>query len=231
MEKENFYGDQLYIETKALKIPEYYIKTIRDEKRKAIKQSLLEFGVKQPLVVNENPIRKNIIISGVLLLQIALEIGIAELPVYYVDLEIDSEKKLSVMLDQKGTDALSSHEIVDLIGSLSYENFFGIELKRISLDHHLQSPELQSENYEEIKKKSIKQLLIRLSDEDKLRYDSITKEINAKTNSETLTKLMEIYENTTKSTTKPTNKISLEEIQTKLRNARSIRETHYSRTN
>jgi DNA modification methylase len=66
-----------------------------------IKRSLEEFGFVQPLVVNKATGREGIIIGGHQRFQAAKEIGMKEVPVYYVDIpEEEKEKELNIRLNR-----------------------------------------------------------------------------------------------------------------------------------
>src|SRR5690554_6931180 len=120
MYNTSIYGNQQHVATSRLKIPEYYSKWELRGKKETIRNSIKEYGIKSPLVVNENPKRANTIVHGVTVFCIAEELGIEEVPVMYVDLDLEEEKRLRVLLDQKGSLELTSDEIINLIGQLDY---------------------------------------------------------------------------------------------------------------
>ncbi|RZJ79776.1 MAG: hypothetical protein EOO47_09730 [Flavobacterium sp.] len=127
MTKTTLYNGQQYLATKLLKEPIGYTKHEIDGAYSVIRKSIIDKGVKSPIILNENPERKNVIIHGVQIYRIAKELGISELPVWYHDCSIEEELELRVLLDKKATAELSPSEVVDLIGNLSYEKFFEIE--------------------------------------------------------------------------------------------------------
>lgn len=77
--------------------PRYWSPKARDE----IIASIKRFGFVQPLVVNSAKNRKNIVIGGNFKLNIAKELGIETVPVYYVDIpDIAKEKELNLRLNK-----------------------------------------------------------------------------------------------------------------------------------
>tara|TARA_R100001244_G_scaffold46303_1_gene41441 strand:+ start:79 stop:678 length:600 start_codon:yes stop_codon:yes gene_type:complete len=67
-----------------------------------LKDGIEEFGLVQPLVVNENPERKNIIIGGHQRLKIWEENGNKEVDCSIVNLPLEKEKKLNIKLNKNG---------------------------------------------------------------------------------------------------------------------------------
>lgn len=192
MAKELNYSGQSYTQTSRLRIPEYQPKWESGSKKDTIRKSIQRFGIKSPLIVNGNPQRANIIVHGVLVFRIAQELGIEEVPVMYVDLDLEEEKQLRVLLDQKGTLALTPDEIIELIGQLDYEAFFG-EAISDTLTTHIAKAEKQVAANPPRPKKAIKQLLIRLSAEDNETFKSVMKEMGVATSSDAIKALMEIF--------------------------------------
>mgnify|MGYP003674397703 FL=1 len=67
-----------------------------------LKDGIEEFGLVQPLVVNENPERKNIIVGGHQRLKIWEELGNKEVDCSIVNLPLDKERKLNIKLNKNG---------------------------------------------------------------------------------------------------------------------------------
>ena len=67
-----------------------------------LKDGIEEFGLVQPLVVNENPERKNIIVGGHQRLKIWEELGNKEVDCSIVNLQLDKERKLNIKLNKNG---------------------------------------------------------------------------------------------------------------------------------
>tara|TARA_R100001132_G_C3266435_1_gene89212 strand:+ start:157 stop:1344 length:1188 start_codon:yes stop_codon:yes gene_type:complete len=67
-----------------------------------LKEGIEEFGLVQPLVVNENPERKNVIVGGHQRLKIWEELGNKEVDCSIVNLQLDKERKLNIKLNKNG---------------------------------------------------------------------------------------------------------------------------------
>jgi len=194
----SFYGNQQYVATSSLKIPEYYSKWELPGKKQTIRNSIKRYGIKSPLVVNENPKRANIIVHGVTVFTIAEELGIEEVPVMYVDLDMEEEQQLRILLDQKGSLELSQDEIIQLIGRLEYETFFTGSMLSDTLSKHIIEAEKKVAADPPKPKNAIKQLLIRLTVDDDAALRKAKQEMGAKTLSDTVKILLATYNETKK---------------------------------
>jgi len=67
-----------------------------------LKDGIEEFGLVEPLVVNENPERKNIIVGGHQRLKIWENLGNTEVDCSIVNLPLDKERKLNIKLNKNG---------------------------------------------------------------------------------------------------------------------------------
>ena len=67
-----------------------------------LKDGIEEFGLVSPLVVNENPERKNVIVGGHQRLKIWEELGNTEVDCSIVNLPLDKERKLNIKLNKNG---------------------------------------------------------------------------------------------------------------------------------
>ena len=79
---------------------EYNPRKLSAKQKKDIEASLKEFGIVDPIIVNSNPDRKNIIIGGHQRVKVWKEMGNQTVPVYYIDLTIEKEKELNVRLNK-----------------------------------------------------------------------------------------------------------------------------------
>src|SRR5213594_2194387 len=77
----------------------YNPRTISDHDLGALRRALRFFGTVEPIVVNR---RSGRIVGGHQRVKAALEEGIKELPVVYVDLDDPSEKQLNLALNKIG---------------------------------------------------------------------------------------------------------------------------------
>lgn len=75
--------------------PDYNPRKITPQQAKQIRDSIQEYGFVAPLVVNTNKDRKNIVIGGNQRLDIAMALGMAEVPTVEKDLPLEEEKKLN----------------------------------------------------------------------------------------------------------------------------------------
>lgn len=66
-----------------------------------LKESVRRFGLVDPILVNNAPNRKNVVIGGHFRLKVAKELGIKEVPVIYVGIsDIEREKELNLRLNR-----------------------------------------------------------------------------------------------------------------------------------
>lgn len=66
-----------------------------------LKQSILRFGLVDPVIVNSSPDRKNIIIGGHFRWEVARELGYETVPVVFVDIpDLEKEKELNLRLNK-----------------------------------------------------------------------------------------------------------------------------------
>lgn len=83
-----------------IKVSEYNPRKISKEDKKSLKESLETFGIVDPLILNENPVRKNILIGGHQRLKIWKSLGHKKIPCIYVNLNIELEKELNIRLNK-----------------------------------------------------------------------------------------------------------------------------------
>ena len=89
-----------WVKRKKLKEADYNPRTLKEKDYKDIKNSLKKFGFVEPVVVNKNKERNGIIVGGHQRVMIARELGIEDIPVVYVDLDIKDEKELNIRLNK-----------------------------------------------------------------------------------------------------------------------------------
>jgi len=80
-----------YVPVEDLQFADYNPRAASKKEAVELKKSLERFGFVEPIVVNSDPKRKNIIIGGHFRVRTAKALGIKEVPVYYI--KIDEEKK------------------------------------------------------------------------------------------------------------------------------------------
>jgi len=81
--------------------PDYNPRKHDDIAKEQLKQSILRFGIVDPVVANSSPSRKNIIIGGNFRWEVIKELGYETVPVVYVDIpDLDKEKELNIRLNK-----------------------------------------------------------------------------------------------------------------------------------
>ena len=88
------------IKISEIKESEYNPRKISPEDKKQLKNSLLKFGIVDPIILNKNPKRKNILIGGHQRLKIWKELKNKTIPATFVNLDIDQEKELNIRLNK-----------------------------------------------------------------------------------------------------------------------------------
>ena len=84
-----------------LKVSDYNPRGADEKDIEQLKKSIEEFGLVDPLIVNSNSERMNIIIGGHFRLRIAKELGFTEVPVVYVNIkDLRTEQKLNLRLNR-----------------------------------------------------------------------------------------------------------------------------------
>lgn len=100
------YMKQIPIQTVEVSInelitPDYNPRKHDDLAEKQLKESILHFGLVDPIVANSCPSRKNIIIGGNFRYEVAKELGYKTLPVVYIDIpDLEKEKELNIRLNK-----------------------------------------------------------------------------------------------------------------------------------
>lgn len=79
---------------------EYNPRQLTKEQHANLKDSIQRFGLVDPLIVNKNKDRDNILVGGHQRLRIAKELGIKKVPCVEVDLSLDQEKELNIRLNK-----------------------------------------------------------------------------------------------------------------------------------
>ncbi len=79
---------------------EYNPRQLTKDQHSQLKDSIKRFGLVDPLIVNKNKERKNILVGGHQRLRIAKELGINKIPCVEVDLNMDQEKELNIRLNK-----------------------------------------------------------------------------------------------------------------------------------
>lgn len=96
--------DIVQVDIKQLNPAEYNPRKLNEEQFNNIKLSLQRYGFVNPIVVNSNPSRHNIVVGGHQRLKVAHELSYTEVPVVYVDLSQQQEKELNIRLNKNTGD-------------------------------------------------------------------------------------------------------------------------------
>ena len=83
---------------------EYNPRQLTQEQFKHLKDSIHRFGLVDPIIINKNKDRKNIIIGGHQRTKVAKAMGIKEVPCLELDLSYDKEKELNIRLNKNTGD-------------------------------------------------------------------------------------------------------------------------------
>ena len=78
---------------------EYNPRQLEKDEYKQLKDSITRFGLVDPIIVNKNEDRKNIIVGGHQRVRIAKDMKIKEVPCVEVDLTLDKERELNIRLN------------------------------------------------------------------------------------------------------------------------------------
>ena len=89
-----------------------------------LKNSIQKFGYVEPLVVNK---RNNVIIGGHQRYKVLKDIGVSEVEVVYVDLDIIEEKALNIALNKISGD-WDADKLEDLLREISLDDNIDVEL-------------------------------------------------------------------------------------------------------
>jgi ParB-like chromosome segregation protein Spo0J len=103
-----------------------------------LKESIEKFGLLDPIIVNEHPKRKNVVIGGHQRLRVARDLGHTTVPVIYTALTLAMEKELNLRLNKNGgewdKDALANYfDLEDLIYVGFKHTDLGLNIDKIDL--------------------------------------------------------------------------------------------------
>ena len=89
-----------YKDINSLISAEYNPRQFKKEQYQNIKESLQRFGFVDPVIINKNKDRKNIIIGGHQRVKVAKDLEYTEVPCLELDLSLDKEKELNIRLNK-----------------------------------------------------------------------------------------------------------------------------------
>lgn len=121
---------------------EYNPRQLSVEQFNQLKDSLNRFGFVDPILVNMNKDRENIVIGGHSRLKVATELGYTEVPCVELNLSLEQEKELNIRLNKNtgsfDFDMLANHFDTDDLISWGFEDW--------ELDISKEEPEDNNEN-------------------------------------------------------------------------------------
>ena len=154
------------IEINSLNPAEYNPRQINNKQYEDLKASMEKFGCVDPIIININPERLNVVVGGHQRLRILRELGAEKVPTVSVNLSEEDERELNVRLNKSGgdwdIDLLSNFDVVDLKewGFKDIELGFNIdkidEDKPITITVKEDDAVLANELYEDLKGKGYK---------------------------------------------------------------------------
>ncbi|MEX2563846.1 MAG: DNA methyltransferase [Candidatus Paceibacterota bacterium] len=89
-----------YVDINLLHASEYNPRTWDEFQKKQLKESINRFGTIDPLIVNKNKERTNVVIGGHFRLEVCKELGHTTIPVVFLDLTEEKEKELNLRLNK-----------------------------------------------------------------------------------------------------------------------------------
>jgi len=192
-----------YIKVSELKFADYNPRKATKQEFENLKENIEKFGFLDPIIVNSNPARKNIIIGGHFRTRIAKELKMDSVPVVYVDIaEVEKEKELNVRLN-KNTGSFD----FDLLANFFDNNellSYGFTMGELGMgDNENGKEKIDVDNMaaglEGYMNSDIKQIVIYIKGTEFAeicnRLDGILPELGAENYSEAFIKLLENHEN------------------------------------
>jgi len=89
-----------YLRIDGLKPSEYNPRKLSKKEYHKLKQSIVKFGMVDPIIVNMHPARENIIVGGHQRFYICKELGHQTIPCVFVNLALTDEQELNVRLNK-----------------------------------------------------------------------------------------------------------------------------------
>lgn len=102
------------VATERLIPAQYNPRTMPAHEQDALKRSLQRWGFVEPIVANRAEGREGIVIGGHQRLRAAIELGMTEVPVFWVELDEARERKLNVTLNNL-SGQWDSQQLADLL--------------------------------------------------------------------------------------------------------------------
>ena len=127
------------IEINSLNPAEYNPRQISNKQYEDLKASMEKFGCVDPIIININPERLNVVVGGHQRLRILRELGAEKVPTVSVNLSEEDERELNIRLNKSGgtfdMDILANEfDIVDLKEWGFKDIDFGLNIDKIQED-------------------------------------------------------------------------------------------------
>ena len=90
----------VYVDPASLNPAPYNPRKISGKDFDDLKRSIASFGMVDPLIVNEHPKRRNVVVGGHQRLRVAIEAGMTSVPVVFVRLDLKRERELNLRLNK-----------------------------------------------------------------------------------------------------------------------------------
>jgi ParB/RepB/Spo0J family partition protein len=122
----------VHVKTEELRFADYNPRKANEFEHENLVKSVKKYGIVDPIIVNAAASRRNIIIGGHFRVRVARELGLATVPVVYLDIPDEKvEKELNVRLN-KNTGSWDEIKLADMDKDILSESGFGdVELDRI----------------------------------------------------------------------------------------------------
>jgi len=125
------------IEINSLNPAEYNPRQISNKQYEDLKASMEKFGCVDPIIININPERLNVVVGGHQRLRILRELGAEKVPTVSVNLSEEDERELNIRLNKSGGDfdmdiLANEFDIVDLKEWGFKDIDFGLNIDKIN---------------------------------------------------------------------------------------------------
>jgi len=125
------------IEINSLNPAEYNPRQINNKQYEDLKASMEKFGCVDPIIININPERLNVVVGGHQRLRILRELGAEKVPTVSVNLSEEDERELNIRLNKSGGDfdmdiLANEFDIVDLKEWGFKDIDFGLNIDKIN---------------------------------------------------------------------------------------------------
>ena len=144
---------------KELKPSEYNPRQMTEKQAKDLTESVKEFGLVDPLIINQHKGRENVVIGGHQRLKIASILGFKTIPVVYVDLEEKRERELNLRLNRN-----LGEWNYDLLANFSEEELNKVGFESEELDKIFQLGTDEDDFDAEVELEKIKEPKVKLGD-------------------------------------------------------------------